>query len=79
MTRLRDKECTWPECNWLMGDAADEIQRLRRERLEWFIVARQLRDAVMAKQEVDEAINDYLRVRGSLEDPRDAVEEVRGE
>ena len=62
-----------------MGDAADEIQRLRRERLEWFIVARQLRDAVMAKQEVDEAINDYLRVRGSLEDPRDAVEEVRGE
>ena len=53
-----------------------EIERLRRERLEWFLVARQLRDAVMAKQEVDEALSDYLRVRGRLEDPRDAVEEA---
>lgn len=52
-----------------------ENERLRRERLEWFLVARQLRDAVMAKQEIDEAVNDYLRVRGSLEDPRDSVEE----
>lgn len=59
--------------------AADEIERLRYERNEWFLVARQLRDAVMAKQEIDEALNDYLRVRGRLEDPRDAVEEVRGE
>lgn len=55
-----------------------ENERLRRERLEWFIVARQLRDAVMAKQEVDEAMSDYLRVRGSLEDPRDGVEACGG-
>ena len=56
-----------------------ENERLRRERLEWFIVARQLRGAVMAKQEVDEAISDYLRVRGSLEDPRDGVEKAHGD
>lgn len=52
-------------------EASAEIERLRHERLKWFLVARQLRDAVMAKQEIDEALSDYLRARGSLEDPRD--------
>ena len=51
----------------------DEVIRLRQERLEWFLVARQLRDAVMRVREIDEAIDGYLRVRGRLEDPRDVV------
>ena len=67
-------------CGWdTQKEAAAEIERLRHERLEWFLVARQLRDAAIAKQEINEALNDYLRARGRLEDPRDAVEGVRGE
>ena len=78
------------KCAWTAADEierlrsvsamlTDEIERLRHERLEWFLVARQLRDAAIAKKEIDEALNDYLRVRGRLEDPRDAAEEVYGE
>lgn len=59
--------------------AADEIERLRYERREWFLVARQLRDALMMKREIDDALNDYLRTRGRLEDPRDCFEEANSE
>lgn len=54
----------------LCREAADEIQRLRQERLEWFLVACRLRDAlIVSKQQLDEALDSYLRVRGRLEDP----------
>lgn len=61
------------------NEAADEIERLRHERFEWFLVACGLRDAVMEKLDVHAAFDDYLRVRGRLEDPRDALERNKGE
>lgn len=59
--------------------AADEIERLRDERREWFLVAREMRDVILGQGDTQAALDDYLRVRGRLEDPRNAVEEVRGE
>lgn len=59
--------------------AANEIERLRYERREWFLVARQLRDSLMMTREIDDALNDYLRTRGRLEDPRDCFEEADSE
>ena len=54
-------------------EAADEIERLRRERNEWFSAARQLRDALLSGNtyDADNAIDNYLLTRGNLEDPRD--------
>lgn len=54
-------------------DLEDEIERLRAERLEWFLVARQLRDALVesGNKEPFEAFDEYLRTRGRLEDPRE--------
>lgn len=59
----------------LMRQAADEIERLRRERNKWFLVARQLRDALLSGngEDANNAIDNYLRTRGNLEDPREAV------
>lgn len=48
-----------------------EIERLREERLQWFVVARQLRDALFGTEEKDAAVDEYLRTRGRLEDPRE--------
>ena len=71
VTRLREHHCC-DETDCRQAElAADEIERLRAERLEWFLVARQLRDAVGYVTEIQDAIDNYLRVRGRLEDPRD--------
>ena len=56
--------------SWLF-EAADEIERLRAERLEWFLVARQLRDALLGGKDKDQALDEYLRTRGRLEDARE--------
>ena len=77
VTRLRAWHTEW---DWyLPDDAADEIERLRHERFEWFLVACGLRDAVTGNLDVHAAFDDYLRVRGRLEDPRDALEGNKGE
>lgn len=59
--------------------AADEIERLRAERLDWFHVARQFRDVVLEVGNIENALDEYLRVRGRLEDPRDCQQEVSGD
>lgn len=67
--------------NTLLNDAIDEIERLQMERRDWFIVARDLKDALFSNDAladtpaVQPALDTYLRVRGRLEDPRDAVQE----
>lgn len=55
----------------LLTIAADEIERLRAERREWFLVARYLRDALIGEQHKDAVMDLYLRTRGRLEDPRE--------
>lgn len=76
VTRLR-KHHEWfgsggqPTSVW--EDAADEIERLRAERCNWFIVAQELKDSIMGTVESEVAMVDYYRLRGSLEDPRDCV------
>lgn len=60
-------------------EAADEIERLRAERLEWFVIARQLLEVVIAAEKPNPAIDAYLRLRGSLEDPRNAQKECTNE
>ena len=55
----------------LLSEAADEIERLRAERLQWFLVARQLRDALFGTEEKDAAVDEYLRTRGRLKNPRE--------
>lgn len=67
VARLRDSQFGGRS---LCREAADEIERLQHERLEWFLVARQLRDALLSNQQLDEALDSYLRVRGKFEDPR---------
>jgi predicted Fe-S protein YdhL (DUF1289 family) len=59
--------------SFLCSEAADEIERLRAERFNWFIVARELKDAVLGTVESEVAMIDYYRLRGNLEDPRDCA------
>ena len=57
-----------------MIDAAYEIERLRKERMEWFLVARELRDAThLSMDRLEAAHTQYLRTRGTYEDPRDCM------
>lgn len=48
-----------------------ELKAMKAERLAWFLVARQLRDALIGGKDKDEALDEYLRTRGRLEDPRE--------
>lgn len=48
-----------------------ELKAMKEERLEWFLVARQLRDALIGGQDRDAALDEYLRTRGRLDDPRE--------
>lgn len=81
VTRLRnevvkaeiDDALTSWELAKTVWEAATEIERLRHERLEWFLAARQLRDVILEQGDAQPALDDYLRVRGRLEDPRDSV------
>ena len=67
-------------CDYEMfAQAADEIERLRYECREWFLVAREMRDVILGQGDTQAALDDYLRVRGRLEDPRDRVQEADGE
>jgi hypothetical protein len=59
-------------------DAEAEVRRLQYERNEWFSVAQRLRDAILGTEQSDIALDNYLRVRGRLEDPRDCIEETYG-
>lgn len=49
----------------------NEILRLKVERMQWFLVAANLKDAMLGAADRDEAFDNYLRMRGKLEDPRD--------
>jgi hypothetical protein len=51
----------------------NELKRLQEERAAWFFVARELAQVIMSGVDGEEALNDYLRLRGRLEDPRDAL------
>lgn len=53
-----------------MYGAADEVERLRYECREWFLVAREMRDVILGQGDTQAALDDYLRVRGRLSDPR---------
>lgn len=53
--------------------SSNEIVRLRQERLEWFLVAKDLSYALLQGRDADEAFDNYLRTRGRLEDPRDVL------
>ena len=70
----RDKHKFDADIEMIENEAADEIERLREERLQWFVVARQLRDALLGTEEKDAAVDEYLRTRGRLEDPREQAE-----
>lgn len=63
--------------DWLcevLRDASDEIKRLRQERVDWFCVAQQLKNATFQDSMMVELARDhYLRVRGRYEDPRDCM------
>ena len=71
VTRLRDYLAIVDHAFVLneLSEAADEIERLRAERFQWFVVARQLRDALIGAEEKDAAFDEYLRTRGRLEEP----------
>lgn len=56
--------------------AADEIERLRYECKEWFLVAREMRDVILGQGDTHAALDDYLRVRGRLADPRKPIKDV---
>lgn len=70
VTRLRNKYAgQLPICI----EAADEIERLRKERKEWFVLAQELVHKIMLVDIEDgygEVIDEYMRTRGRLEDPR---------
>lgn len=50
-----------------------EMNRLRDDRLEWFLITRRFAyvgKAEWGKEKWEEVFDDYLRLRGRLEDPR---------
>jgi hypothetical protein len=66
----RRHEFTSTTADTFVEEAIKEIERLRLERVEWFIAAQKLAWKALGGLDLMPEVDHYLRTRGKYEDPR---------
>jgi predicted GNAT family N-acyltransferase len=70
----RRKEFTSTTADIFVEEAIKEIERLRLERVEWFIAAQKLAWKAVEGLDLMPEVDHYLKTRGKYEDPRSCRE-----